>query len=90
MISETAFFIKDVIGPKGSVSIISEDDIHSSDSDNIENHTRNNCLKIHSSELDNNGEFVSPNKTSDIKEFLGTSNFNFLGYLGSNHSREFF
>ena len=23
---------------------------------------RNNCLKIHSSELDNNGEFVSPNK----------------------------
>ena len=40
MISETAFFVKDVIGPKGSVSIVSEDDIHSSDSDNIENHTR--------------------------------------------------
>ena len=27
MISETAFFVKDVIGPKGSVSIVSEDDV---------------------------------------------------------------
>jgi predicted dehydrogenase len=62
MISETAFFVKDVIGPKGSVSIVSEEDIHSSDSDNIENHTKNNCLKIHSSELDSEGKFISPNK----------------------------
>ena len=68
MISETAFFIKDVIGPKGSVSIVSEDDIFKKDSDNIENHTKNNCLKIHSSELDANNNFVSPNKKVVYKQ----------------------
>ena len=62
MISETAFFVKDVIGPKGSVSIVSDDDVFEKDSDNLENHTKNNCLKIHSSELDENHKFVSPNK----------------------------
>tara|TARA_B100001093_G_scaffold260235_1_gene248719 strand:+ start:597 stop:1673 length:1077 start_codon:yes stop_codon:yes gene_type:complete len=62
MISETAFFVKDVIGPKGSVSIISNDDTHEKDSDNLENHTKNNCLKIHSSKLDNDQKFISPNK----------------------------
>ena len=62
MISETAFFVKDVIGPKGSVSIVSDDDVFEKDSDNLENHTKSNCLKIHSSELDENHKFVSPNK----------------------------
>jgi len=62
MISETAFFVKDVIGPKGSVSIVSDDDTFKKDSDNLENHTKNNCLKIHSSELDADQNFVSPNR----------------------------
>ena len=62
MISETAFFVKDVIGPKGSVSIVSDDDVFKKDSDNLENHTKNNCLKIHSSELDKDQKFVSPNR----------------------------
>ena len=47
MISETAFFVKDVIGPKGSVSIVSDDDIFDKESDNLENNTKNNRLKIH-------------------------------------------
>ena len=62
MISETAFFVKDVIGPNGSVSIVSDDDTFNKDSDNIENHTKNNCLKIHSSKLDSDDNFISPNK----------------------------
>ena len=62
MISETAFFVKDVIGPNGAVSIVSENDIHEKDSDNIENHTQNNCLKIHSSMLDEDRKFISPNR----------------------------
>ena len=62
MISETAFFVKDVIGPKGSVSIVSEDDVFDKESDNLENHTKNNCLKIHSSSLDSNQNFISPNR----------------------------
>ena len=28
----------------------------------VENHTKNNCLKIHSSELDKNHKFISPNR----------------------------
>ena len=44
MISETAFFVKDVFGPKGSVSIVepkNSDDITSSD---IDSHTKTNQL----------------------------------------------
>jgi len=68
MISETAFFVKDVIGPKGSVSIVSDDDTFAKDSDNLENHTKNNCLKIHSSELDSNQNFIAPNRIIEYEE----------------------
>ena len=50
------------VGPKGSVSIVSDDDTFIKDSDNLENHTKNNCLKIHSSELDSNQNFIAPNR----------------------------
>ena len=46
-LSETAFFVKDVFGPKGSVSIVepkNSDDITSSD---IDSHTKTNQLLIH-------------------------------------------
>jgi len=57
MISETAFFVKDVFGPKGSVSIVEpkqNEDITSSD---IDSHTKTNQLLIHSQERDSNGNF---------------------------------
>jgi predicted dehydrogenase len=54
MMSETAFFIKDVIGPKGSVSI---QDIPKSDSQEIEGHTKTGSLRLHHSQLDKNGCF---------------------------------
>ncbi len=55
MISETAFFIKDVIGPKGSVSIADE---KKGASDDIEGHTKTGGLTLHFSELDANGKFI--------------------------------
>lgn len=55
MISETAFFIKDVIGPKGCVSIADE---KKGDSDDIEGHTKTGGLILHFSELDANGKFI--------------------------------
>lgn len=55
MMSETAVFIKDVIGPKGAVSIMDQDKGESQD---IGGHTKTNSLKIHFSELDHNGRFV--------------------------------
>ncbi|MDX1364537.1 Gfo/Idh/MocA family protein [Arenibacter latericius] len=54
MMSETAFFVKDVIGPKGAVSIIDEDKGESQD---IDGHSKTNSLKLHYSELDAAGKF---------------------------------
>lgn len=55
MMSETAVFIKDVIGPKGAVSIMDEDKGESQD---IGGHTKTNSLRLHFSELDHNGNFT--------------------------------
>lgn len=49
MISETAYFVKDVLTPAGSVSIV---DAESSDSAEIEGHTKVGNLLIHRSEGD--------------------------------------
>ena len=55
MMSETAFFIKDVIGPKGSVSI---SDMEKGASEDIEGHTKTGSLKLHHSTLDAEGNFA--------------------------------
>ncbi|KIW19221.1 hypothetical protein PV08_03515 [Exophiala spinifera] len=44
MISETAHFVKDVMGPRGSVSIVKEDDTGSAD---VHSHTKTSRLRIH-------------------------------------------
>ncbi len=54
MISETAFFIKDVMGPKGSVSIVEKNHQESS---NIEDHTKTGRLQIHHALLSKDGSF---------------------------------
>lgn len=51
MMSETAFFVKDVVGPKGSVSIGAEKAGSQSQSSNIDSHTKTDSLRIHYSEL---------------------------------------
>ena len=55
MISETAFFVKDVMGPKGSVSI---SDKIAEDTDDVEGHTKTGALILHRAELDTEGKFV--------------------------------
>ncbi|WP_086475608.1 Gfo/Idh/MocA family protein [Arenibacter amylolyticus] len=55
MMSETAVFIKDVIGPKGAVSIMDQEKAESQD---IDGHTKTNSLKLHYSELDEAGKFT--------------------------------
>ena len=54
MISETAFFIKDMIGPKGCVSIVGSSDHDSQDHDG---HTKTGSIKLHHSSLNSAGEF---------------------------------
>jgi predicted dehydrogenase len=60
MMSETAFFVKDVIGPKGSVSIVSD---AQGDSDDIDSHSKTNALLLHRAERDAQGAFVHPDET---------------------------
>jgi len=51
MISETAFFIKDVVGPKGSVSIVAKEAGASGKSSSIEAHTKTESIRFHHAAL---------------------------------------
>ena len=65
MISETAFFIKDVIGPKGCVSI---EMATVADSDGIGLHTKTNRLRLHPAELDATGNSAHPDEFFDMSD----------------------
>ena len=58
MISETAFFVKDVLGPKGSVSIVAREAGGSGKSSSIEAHTKTESLRFHHADLDKNDKFM--------------------------------
>jgi predicted dehydrogenase len=58
MMSETAFFVKDVIGPKGSVSIVAQRATRSGGSADIESHTSVEALRIHYAALGPDGSFA--------------------------------
>ena len=47
MMSETAFFVKDVVGPKGSVSIVMAETAGPIRSDDIAGHTKTNQILWH-------------------------------------------
>ncbi|AFK02167.1 oxidoreductase domain protein [Emticicia oligotrophica DSM 17448] len=58
MMSETAFFIKDVIGPKGCVSIVAKDAGGTGKSDNVDSHTKTESLRFHHADIDANNHFT--------------------------------
>lgn len=68
MISETAFFVKDVIGPKGSVSIVAKDAGGSGKSDSVEAHTKTESLRFHHSEIDNENNFIKEDTWIDLTD----------------------
>lgn len=51
MMSETAFFVKDVIGPKGSVSIVMAENAAGVKSDDINAHTKTNQILWHHADM---------------------------------------
>ncbi len=57
MMSETAYFVKDMIGPKGSVSIAMDESQNGSS--NVDSHTKTSALRIHHSELNSEGHFAN-------------------------------
>jgi predicted dehydrogenase len=65
MMSEVAYFVKDVVGPKGCVSIVVPQEGQTeakadaiSDSADIDQHTKTNALKIHYAEIDAQNHFT--------------------------------
>jgi predicted dehydrogenase len=68
MMSETAFFVKDVIGPKGCVSIAAVHAGGEAQSDQIESHTKTEALRVHYSQRDEQGFFSRPDEIIDLHD----------------------
>ena len=71
MLSETAFFVKDMIGPGGSVSIVAKEAAAGVRSSDHDAHTRTNALRIHHAALDANGAFVKPDTIEPTEDEPG-------------------
>ncbi|MCU0399786.1 MAG: Gfo/Idh/MocA family oxidoreductase [Algoriphagus sp.] len=68
MVSETAFFVKDVFGPKGAVSIVAKDAAASGKSDDVDSHTKTESIKVHYAELNAQNEFTKPDQWIDMTD----------------------
>ncbi|WP_075290586.1 Gfo/Idh/MocA family protein [Pararhizobium arenae] len=62
MISETAFFVKDVMSPNGAVSIVMDPNAKS---DDIDTHTKTAVIRVHKAETGPDGKFL--HKDEDLK-----------------------
>ena len=58
MMSETAFFVKDVVGPKGCVTISAKDAAGEGASADVDSHSKTQALRLHHSDLDGEGNFI--------------------------------
>ncbi|MEO9779766.1 MAG: Gfo/Idh/MocA family oxidoreductase [Sedimentitalea sp.] len=63
MMSETAFFVKDVVGPNGSVSLVPNDEARTdadelSDSADIDKHTKTDAIRVHYADVDEDKNFT--------------------------------
>ncbi|MDQ2656537.1 MAG: Gfo/Idh/MocA family oxidoreductase [Bacteroidota bacterium] len=68
MMSETAFFVKDVIGPKGSVSIVAKEAASAGKSDSIESHSKAESLRVHYSDLTREEKFARQDEWIDLQD----------------------
>lgn len=68
MISDNAFFIKDVFGPKGSVSIVAKNAGTAGQSANIEAHTKTESIKVHHADLNSQYKFSKADEWIDLTD----------------------
>lgn len=69
MISETAYFVKDVIGPKGCVSIVDKDPNRDNiSSDNVDGHSATNALLLHHATTQADGSFSQKDQILDTTD----------------------
>jgi predicted dehydrogenase len=69
MMSETAYFVKDVIGPAGCVSIVDKNPNQDKvSSDDVDAHSATNALLLHHSETASDGSFVKKDQLLDTTD----------------------
>jgi predicted dehydrogenase len=59
MVSETAFFVKDVMSPNGAVSIVMDPGARS---DSLDTHTRTDQIRVHRAARGADGQFAQPDE----------------------------
>jgi len=68
MMSETAFFVKDVVGPKGSVSIVADKAGGESMSSDVDSHTKTESLLVHHADQNADNEFTKEDELIDLTD----------------------
>ena len=68
MMSETAFFVKDVIGPNGSVSIVAKEAASAGRSADISAHTQTEALLVHHAAIGPDGEFSRRDELVEVND----------------------
>lgn len=68
MVSDNAFFIKDVFGPRGAVSIVAKQASRAGKSDDIDSHTKTESIKVHHAAIGADDEFLKPDEWVDLSD----------------------
>ena len=76
MMSETAFFVKDVVGPDGCVSLVPNDEVRTgadelSGSADIDKHTKTDAIRIHRAAVGADKNFVTPDEILSMEDEPG-------------------
>ncbi|PUV25969.1 Gfo/Idh/MocA family protein [Sphingobacterium athyrii] len=68
MVSQNAFFVKDVFGPRGSVSIVANKASDEGKSDSVASHTQTESLRVHYADLDQRNEFIKGDEWINLSD----------------------
>ncbi|RKO72976.1 gfo/Idh/MocA family oxidoreductase [Sphingobacterium puteale] len=68
MVSQNAFFVKDVFGPRGSVSIVADKASDEGKSDSVAAHTQTERLRVHYADLDADNEFTKEDEWINLSD----------------------
>lgn len=68
MMSEVAYFVKDVVGPKGCVSIVDKQGERKAGSADVDAHTKTNSLRVHWQDRDADDQFVRQDAWIDTND----------------------
>jgi predicted dehydrogenase len=68
MMSEVAFFVKDVVGPKGCVSIVADKAAAEGQSANVNAHSQTQSLRLHHSALGPDGKFTQTDELISLED----------------------